>query len=501
MKKLGLFLLLSSFLLISINSFASSDSNVLNRQSVLIQLNQIMADGEFDNSLLYNSTPNNQSFPSLKRTLPMPFIIGGSPVGRNAFPEYTLVILTDGFGNVTGLCGGTVIAPDKVLTAAHCSLNNVSSYFLIPGFYSFNDSLAPNDLIQLSNAVIHPNYSIQDLDFDIAVMTLRSNVTTTPAKVVEGNNQLVGKVGTVIGTGLTATVPAPQTPDVLLGVDTPIISNEECSQAYLRIAGIDPITENMLCAGFENSDEGSCSGDSGGPLFVGDGARRAISGIVSFGFTTCEIQRATSVYSRATAFTDFIKQQSPDTEFANFSVSLTPIYSLLLDDNDTAQAPVAVNPALPRLIDGSFVAAFELERENNVGLLEEYSYSQSNSNIDVSSDAQNTIRIRIQEAGVPAEVPQLGSWTWEMHSSTRERLLPGNYFRASNNLFGEPLDHGISVSRNASPCSVIFGAFFIYEIEYRGSSVTKLTADFRQSCLTSGSRSEIIGSIRFDSTN
>jgi len=333
MDRCKLMLVLFSLLAVSYDSFANADLEARNRQSVFLQLTQMM-ENEFDNSQLDSVLPRLNSQNSLKRIAPTPFIIGGSAVARNAFPEYTLVISTDGAGNITGLCGGTVIASDKVLTAAHCSQDRASSYFLIPGFYSFNDSLSPSDLVTLNRVVDHPNYRDQDLDFDLGVMTLSRDVTITPAKVVAGSDQLVGQVGTVIGTGLIATTPNLVAPDLLFGVDTPIVSNESCSEAYLRFTGEDPITENMLCAGFANSGEGSCSGDSGGPLFVGDGNRRAISGVVSFGFATCEAQRATSVYARTSAFNDFIEQQSPDTEFVRFSSStpLSPIYSLLLDD-------------------------------------------------------------------------------------------------------------------------------------------------------------------------
>ncbi len=334
MKKLGFYLLSFILLLTSARGIASPDSDSVNRQAILEQLTQIMDQGGLDNSALGNPGLEPREF-----NLPRPFIIGGSPVGRNDFPEYTLVILTDGARRITGLCGGTVIASNKVLTAAHCAQNRASTYFLIPGFYSFNDQLSNSDLIELSSVVDHPNYRSQGFDFDIAVMTLRRSVSIEPAKVISGNNQLVGKDGFVIGTGLTATTPRPQAPDLLLGVSTPIISNQLCAQRYLQLAGENPITTNMLCAGFSNSGAGSCSGDSGGPLFVGNGNRKAIAGVVSFGFQTCEAQRATSVYSRTSEFTDFIRQQSSMTRFVPGDPIVAPIIMLLADDTGASTSP------------------------------------------------------------------------------------------------------------------------------------------------------------------
>jgi secreted trypsin-like serine protease len=316
---------LSVFAILLISQNANSSTG--NQQELIIeQLSQIMEDGWFDNGQLSNRFTFNDA-PS---NAPSPFILGGTDAGRNVYPEYTLLIFTDGRGNITGLCGGSMIASDKLLTAAHCAQNSAATYFAIPGFYSFNDRITSNNLIQINRVVNHPSYSQQGFDFDVAVMTLTRTTSVPSARLVRGNNLFDGDQGTVIGTGLTATVPADAFLDVLQEVAAPIISNEQCTNNYTRLAGIDPITANMVCAGFSNNSNGTCSGDSGGPLFVDVRGQRAIAGVVSFGFATCEANRATDVYTRMTAFTDFIHSQSPNTVFIKSnSLVIAPVLMLL----------------------------------------------------------------------------------------------------------------------------------------------------------------------------
>ncbi|MBX2847158.1 MAG: serine protease [Acidiferrobacterales bacterium] len=326
----AIFILLASY---SPDAFADRQANVSYKESVLIQLQQIIQNGDADHIQTRSTLPAFNSDVNQGGRLRSPFIIGGSPVERESFPEYALIVLTDGGGNIITFCGGTLIAPFKVLTAAHCSQGRASNYFVFPGFYSFSDGITPNNLIRVSSVANHPDYEDSNLDYDIAVMTLSSRVSTTPAKVAIGKNQLVEEMGFVIGVGVTATTPVRKNSDLLRGVDAPIVSNEDCSETFLKLDGYDPITANMVCAGSNNPTRGGCFGDSGGPLFVGNGNRKAIAGIVSFGFETCERQGAVTAYARTTSYTEFIRQHAPNTAFRLVDErSMSVIHSLLLDD-------------------------------------------------------------------------------------------------------------------------------------------------------------------------
>ena len=242
-------------------------------------------------------------------------IIGGNNASRNEYREYTLIIGTDGFGNLAFTCGGSLISATVVLTAAHCSTEPASTYFLIPGFYSFNDNITLADLVTLSRLRQHPNYDAAAIESDIAVMVLSQPTSQPPASVFVGDMDLAGSSGTTIGTGLTQSTPSTQSVAVLQEIDIPITSNQACNDAFDQLIGARPVTENGICAGFATNSRSACSGDSGGPLYTNIEGVRTIVGTTSFGIFPCEFNRATSVFARTSTLSEFIISESPNTVF------------------------------------------------------------------------------------------------------------------------------------------------------------------------------------------
>jgi secreted trypsin-like serine protease len=78
----------------------------------------------------------------------------------------------------------------------------------------------------------------------------------------------------------------------------------------------DPLTGNMLCAGIKEGGRDSCSGDSGGPLFMKDGSKLTQIGVVSWGegpldaAAPCGHANAYGVYTRLANYTDWIKSKT-----------------------------------------------------------------------------------------------------------------------------------------------------------------------------------------------
>ncbi|CAG7651069.1 unnamed protein product, partial [Allacma fusca] len=80
-------------------------------------------------------------------------------------------------------------------------------------------------------------------------------------------------------------------------VDVPVIDLTTCGTWYKE--GHISITENMLCAGYEDGQKDSCSGDSGGPLVTKEGNKYVLIGVVSFG-SECAKPKRPGVYVRVT---------------------------------------------------------------------------------------------------------------------------------------------------------------------------------------------------------
>merc|ERR1711942_613897 len=70
------------------------------------------------------------------------------------------------------------------------------------------------------------------------------------------------------------------TPDVLQKVSVPIVTDDECRDAY----GASQIEDSMICAGVQAVGKDSCQGDSGGPFACDDTGSRYLAGVVSWGY-------------------------------------------------------------------------------------------------------------------------------------------------------------------------------------------------------------------------
>lgn len=235
--------------------------------------------------------------------LPSPQIVGGGPADPNAYPFMVALVSSNSNDAWAGqYCGGSLIAAEWVLTAAHCAEgSNPNSVDLVIGRYDLRSS--DGERIGAAEIHIHPEYNTRTLDNDVALIKLETASAVAPigGLATSANASLwdAGTMATVMGWGFTES--SPSYPEVLYEVDVPIMSDATCTS----LLGNEYFADSMLCAGEIGGGVDSCYGDSGGPLVVPNGNDYVVAGIVSWGYG-CADPGNPGVYSRVAAFESWI---------------------------------------------------------------------------------------------------------------------------------------------------------------------------------------------------
>lgn len=291
-----------------------------------------------------------------------PDIVGGQPADPGEWPWQALLRVESIEG--TFICGGSLIHPRWVLTAAHC----VTSTTIAPGSLTYmpignfqvtlgdHNRTIQEGAEQVRNViqvVVHPDYvGIGPLgdDNDIALLkldkpaTLTSRVALVPLIVSPGDDALLEANDPVTVTGWGDTVQGGDSATVLQEVEVLVVPQATCANLYPG-----EITENMICAGFQSGGKDSCQGDSGGPLVAeqGEGVWK-LAGVVSFGHGCAQADNP-GVYTRVSRYVSWIRSyidsQSKPAQIRNgdFELGSNSDWS----ESSTNLAGLIVNQSLP----------------------------------------------------------------------------------------------------------------------------------------------------------
>ncbi len=233
-------------------------------------------------------------------------IVGGWEATPGRWPWMT-ALLHKGESNLFNaqFCGGALIAPEWVITAAHCVINETpESLDVVLGVHDLSND---KDFVRIPvvDIIVYPDFMIDNEDYangDIALLRLAFPASGfSPINPnADLNLEIPGNIGIALGWGRLANNGAFAT--TLHEVNLPIVSLSTANATDLFDF---PLTVNMLAAGYSGGGKDTCEGDSGGPYIISNAAGNGwvLAGITSFGPDIgCAYPNGYGIYTRVSFY-------------------------------------------------------------------------------------------------------------------------------------------------------------------------------------------------------
>ncbi|XP_029993952.1 chymotrypsin-C-like [Sphaeramia orbicularis] len=232
-------------------------------------------------------------------------VVGGEDVRPHSWP-WQISLQYNRQGEWRHTCGGTLIADQWVLTAAHC-ISRGREYRVALGKHNLKETEEGAVFMGTANIIVHEKWNPLFIRNDIALIKLASPVTssdTIMAACLPDNGAVLPHNEPCYVTGWGRIYTGGPIADILQQALLPVVDHPTCSKPDWWGP---QVTENMVCAGGDGVVSG-CNGDSGGPLNCQntDGAWE-VHGIVSFGSgLSCNYPKKPTVFTSVSMYMDWI---------------------------------------------------------------------------------------------------------------------------------------------------------------------------------------------------
>lgn len=230
-----------------------------------------------------------------------PYIVGGSESNFERHPWLVQITLNGG-----AFCGGALVHPMLVLTAAHCLWSAQNGNFwgnlgVMQAFTGRTLSETGGEQLNIAGWGIASNYQPLDAGLsgenDYGLLALSSPSSRPVLKIAGSDERAVWRAGrSALVAGFGNISQGGAASPVLKELTVPILDDSVCASS--NSYGTAFFASNMLCSGIVQGGSGTCQGDSGGALTVPvDGGGRRIVGVVSWG-DGCAKPNKPTLYAR-----------------------------------------------------------------------------------------------------------------------------------------------------------------------------------------------------------
>jgi len=237
-------------------------------------------------------------------------VVGGKEAKPNTWPWQVGLVHRNKFD-----CGGTLIAPQWVMTAGHCVVDRkLYDMKAILGEHDWSKISGYEQERAIQKVFKYPSYNLKENVNDIALIKLDRPVKLTKqvqvACLPEKNEESTNGDCYITGWGQTNGYSS-ETSNTLQEVELPIADKADCSRMNFQVGSGLKISPGQICAGYGadySKIQTGCRGDSGGPLACRYGIRWTVDGVTSFGSSRCFGFEKYTVFTKVSHYRSWIDE-------------------------------------------------------------------------------------------------------------------------------------------------------------------------------------------------